>query len=345
MVAEGGSSWDDGTLCFRYPDPGRSLAGVRLLSSVLHADLEFATGGWELRRDAPAVQRLEYKFELVRADGTRTAVVDPGNPAVAPGGFGDSSVLHAPGYQEPDWLHRSAAAGTWRSLRLPVRALQTTLTVRVWSPDQPDDPAGRILVAHDGADYDEFGGLGRYTATMIRAGRVPAYHLVLLPAGERTEWYSASPAYALALAGEILPRLRATLRGRRVVGAGSSLGALAMLHAQRRHPAAFAGLLLQSGSFFQPRYDAKESGFEHWQRIVRFTGGVLRSPRGPAVPVAMTCGTVEENLPNNRDMADALGRQGYPVAFAVNPDAHTWGGWRDTLHPHLTSLLRQVWPD
>ena len=345
MVAGNGSSWDDGTLCFRYPDPDKTLTGVRLLASVVHGDLEFSAGSWELRREAPPVQRVEYRFELAHADGARTAVLDPANPAVAPGGFGDSSVLHSPDYQEPDWLRRSPAPGAWRSARLPVRSLRTTLTVRVWSPEQPDDPAGRILVAHDGPDYERFGRLGDYTAAMIRAGRVPAYHLVLLPAGERNEWYSASPAYALALAGEILPRIRARLGGRRVVGAGSSLGALAMLHAQRRHPAAFAGLLLQSGSYFQPRYDAKESGFEHWQRIVRFTGGVLRSRRGPGVPVTLTCGAAEENLANNRDMADALGKQGYEVAFAENPDAHTWAGWRDALHPHLTALLRQVWPD
>ena len=33
------------------------------------------------------------------------------------------------------------------------------------------------------------------------------------------------------------------------------------------------------------------------------------------------------------------------VNFIENPDAHTWAGWRDTFDPHLTGLLRRVWPD
>jgi len=51
---------------------------------------------------------------------------------------------------------------------------------------------------------------------------------------------------------------------------------------------------------------------------------------------------VEENLANNRDMGQALGRQGYPVAVVEVPDAHHWTGWRDALDPHLTTLLQTV---
>ncbi|MEU8613733.1 enterochelin esterase, partial [Actinoplanes sp. NPDC048791] len=110
-----------------------------------------------------------------------------------------------------------------------------------------------------------------------------------------------------------------------------------------RHPQRFAGLFLQSGSFFQPRYDRQESGFRRYLRIVRFTGRVLRAPSfaGP-VPTVITCGAVEENLANNRDMAAALGRQDYPVSFTEVPDAHNWTGWRDALDPHLTTLLQTV---
>jgi enterochelin esterase family protein len=43
-------------------------------------------------------------------------------------------------------------------------------------------------------------------------------------------------------------------------------------------------------------------------------------------------------------MAHALRRQGYPGGLAEVPDVHTWVGWRDALDPHLTTLLRRVWP-
>jgi enterochelin esterase family protein len=169
---------------------------------------------------------------------------------------------------------------------------------------------------------------------------------VLLAPGDRDEWYSANPAYAWALAADVLPRIYAELGTTRpVVGMGASLGGLAMLHAQRRYPGAFGGLYLQSGSFFQPRFDRMEARFRRYLRIVRFTGRVIRAADGPPVPTAVTCGLVEENLPNNRDMAAVLARQGYPVRMHEFPDAHNYTGWRDAFDPHLTDLLRHVWSD
>jgi enterochelin esterase-like enzyme len=246
------------------------------------------------------------------------------------------------GYREPGWLTEPLVAGEWRSVRVPMPGLHSEITATAWSPAGAGD---RVLVAHDGPDYLEQGGLGRFLAASIAAGRVRPCHLVLLPAADRLEWYSASPAYARSLAGDVLPQVTAQLGADGpVVGAGVSLGALAMLHAQRRHAARFAGLFLQSGSYFQPRFDSQENGFARWLRIVRFVGRVRRAGRGPAVPATMTCGTAEENLANNRDMADTLRAQGYPLILAEGGAGHNWTTWRDALDPHLTSLLQRVWP-
>lgn len=222
-------------------------------------------------------------------------------------------------------------AGRWRRIRLPLPAVRETITARIWSPGRDTD---RLLVAHDGPDYQ---GLTDH------AERAADHHLVLLPARNRDKWYSASDAYAQALGLEILPRLRSRIGTGAAVGTGVSLGALAMLHAQRAHPAGFAGLFLQSGSFFQPRHDRQESGFAHWARIVRFVRRVLHATRGPAVPTTLTCGDAEENLPNNRDMAGALRAQGYPVTLAVGPGGHDWANWRRALDQHLTDLLERAW--
>jgi enterochelin esterase family protein len=341
-----GAWCDAAEICFSFRDPGHRLSGVRLVQGVLPrgtpTDLTYdaGSGAWELRLPRPAVRRLEYELEITRPGGATETVCDPDNPLRVGGGFGDSSELRCPDYREPAWRDLPAAPGRWREVHLPLPAVRSATAARIWSPAAATD---RVVVAHDGPDYDRYGELGRYTAAMIGAGRVPPYHLVLLPAGDRLEWYSANPAYARALAGDVLPKLAAELGTTRpVVGVGASLGALAMLHCQRRHPDGFAGLLLQSGSFFQPRFDRHESGFPRYLRIVRFTGRVRRLPDGPAVPAVLTCGAVEENLANNTDMAETLRRHGYDVTFAVVPDAHTWTGWRDAYDPHLTALLQQV---
>jgi enterochelin esterase-like enzyme len=128
------------------------------------------------------------------------------------------------------------------------------------------------------------------------------------------------------------------------VGMGVSLGALAMLHAQRTWPGTFAGLFLQSGSFFMPRFDRHESSFPRYGRIVRFVRGVLQARADPEpVPVSMTCGAQEDNIDNNRVMASALVAQGYPAQLDEVPDLHNYTGWRDAFDPHLTRLLRRLW--
>ena len=123
------------------------------------------------------------------------------------------------------------------------------------------------------------------------------------------------------------------------VAIGASLGALAMLHAQHRHPGTFAGLFLQSGSFFTPERDIQERGFSRWARVTAFVAEVLAGGRGPgAAPAVLTCGAGEENIHNNREMAAALGEQLHELA-----DLHNYIAWRDALHPHLTGLLAELW--
>ena len=63
------------------------------------------------------------------------------------------------------------------------------------------------------------------------------------------------------------------------------------------------------------------------------------------VPTVLTCGTAEENLANNRQMAAALAGQGYPATLVEVPDAHNYVAWRDAFDPALADLLRRVWED
>src|SRR5205814_8967505 len=120
-----------------------------------------------------------------------------------------------------------------------------------------------------GPEYEHRAALGRYSAAMVAAGRVPPRRLVLLAPGDRNDWYSANPAYAWAFAGDVLPRLYAELGTTApIVGMGASLGGLAMLHTQRRYTAALAGLFLQSGCFFRSRCDWSDSVFGRVQTLL-----------------------------------------------------------------------------
>jgi enterochelin esterase family protein len=335
---------------FRFADPERRLAGVRLAQQVrIPGDrLDFARAGddWQLTLPRPRVWRMEYRLELRRPDGGTEEVCDPANPLRAPGAFGAKSVLEFADYRPPSWLDAPVLPGSATRLPVPSRYLRAEVAVTLWAPADAG-PTERLplLVAHDGPEYDELSSLTTYAAAMIAAGRLPRHRVALLSPGDRDEWYSASVTYAKALALAVLPTIRRRFAvAGPVVGMGASLGALAALHAQRRHPGLFGGLFLQSGSFFSRRLDPQERAFGRYARIARFVGETRRGTlAAEPVPATLTCGELEENLANNRAMAGVLHAQGYRVGLVELPDVHNYVAWRDAFDPHLTGLLAEVW--
>jgi enterochelin esterase-like enzyme len=336
------------SIAFRVSDPDEELAGVRLATDrgfPFAADPFVREGdGWALRMPAPALDRFEYALEVESADGAHERWTDPGNPLRAPGAFGEKSVVALPGYVEPAWLAAERVPGASDTLTVASSALGTELEITLWRPDDAgDDEPLPLLVAHDGPELDQLAQLTGYAAAHIATGELPRHRVALLAPGDRDQWYSASALYTRTLVTRVLPAIAGAVAVRRPVGAGVSLGALAMLHAQRRFPDAWAALFLQSGSFFMPRFDSQEAGFVRYRRIVRFVRATLREPPRRTVPIVLTCGALEENADDNRVMASALAAQGYPVSLHEGRDLHNFTAWRDAWHPHLTGLLREAW--
>jgi enterochelin esterase-like enzyme len=336
---------DEIALTFRGP---RGLRAVRFRSELVKRGdpPEFRRRGrsltWELRLPRPVgVDRVEYLLELVRTDGGTELVTDPANPLVAPGPFGDKSVLELPGYERPVWLDEDTEPGAVEPFSVRSRLLRAEVTGLLWTSAGAEGRTLPLLVVHDGPEYAEFSALTQMLDAAVAQLELPPMRAALLQPVRRNETYSAAKRYADALATEIVPALPAS--GSRV-GMGASLGALAMLHAHRLHPFLFEGLFLQSGSFFRRELDGYERNFPRFERIARFVGGVRRAREWPRpVPVTMTCGIGEENLGNNRVMRDLLAAQGYPVELVEHRDAHNWVSWRDVLEPHLTLLLERLW--
>jgi enterochelin esterase family protein len=336
------------TVTFRLDDPEHRLRGVRLYQEVRIPsgllDFVHVGGSWVLEVDRPEVDRIEYLFQVTKPDGAEVWSTDPGNPLTVGGAFGDKSVLELPGYRPPRWLEMPAPAGLRRELDIAARALDADVPVTLWSPAglAASTPA-LLLVVHDGPEYDALAGLTTYLGALVAEGDLPPVRAALLGPGHRNERYSADGAYTRALCLAVLPRLQLETAVKATIGMGASLGALAMLHAQRSDVRAFDGLFLQSGSFFHPRHDAHERRFPRYDRVVRSVDSVLRASGHPRpVPTVMTCGTLEENLANNRIMARALSAQGYDVTLREVRDVHSYTAWRDAFEPALTGLLREV---
>lgn len=347
-AATGGPAFDPAGAVFRLPDPHHRLRAVRLAQEVgLPGDqlgFTLRRGTWTLHLGRPDVDRMEYQFELEEPDGARQTILDPANPHRAPGAFGDKSVHEFPGYRRPDWLGLPQPAGTTVELAVRSRALGSTVRGTLWSPEElAADDRAPLVVVHDGPEFDALGGFLGWARAVVAAGRTPPFRVALLAPGDRNRWYAVSPAYARALTGEVLPHLAGQVATSTRVGVGASLGALAVLHAHRHAPGTFDALFLQSGSFFTPDLDPQEARFSRFGPVTRFVVDLAGAVADPApVPTVLTCGTVEENLANNRAMTQTLQRLHYPAQLHVVRDAHNFTAWRDALDPHLTRLVQEA---
>ncbi|MGI8644968.1 MAG: alpha/beta hydrolase [Nocardioides sp.] len=335
-------------LSFRLADPDAAHEAVSLWCDLELGDTRFGPvpGGWA--RDlpvggaaGPAIDRIEYLFDV---DGTLG--LDPGNPLVVPGAFGDHSWLPLEGYAAPAWLDIEPVAGE----RAPATLEDTpvgTVDLEVWAPaDATVGESLPLLISHDGLEMDEYGALTRFVGAGIAAGRLPRMRVALLVPGARNERYAANPAYAATLVDHVVPLLAESCPSPVApVLMGQSLGAVAALHAAWTSPGVFSGLFLESGSFFTPELDPQEAEFEHWSEVTGFVDTVLAAEQAaPCVPaIAIGCGSAEENLANNRLLADGLSRIGADVTWSEVRDGHTWTCWRDLLDPGLTDLLGKVW--
>jgi enterochelin esterase family protein len=350
VVPVTGPRVDGDAVVFELDDPDRRLGGVRLEQELGIAGDEVEFGydetvrRWELRLPRPPVRRMEYQLRLSHAVGGTETINDPANDNRAPGAFGEKSVLELPGYTQPGWL--GSGTPRWaQSAELSIDTGVGPVDVEVLSPPEHPEQTTRLVVAHDGPEYDRLAGLGEFAAAAVHRRRVPPFHLALAAPGPRDERYSANPEYSAALAARLIPALHEELgTSGPAIMMGASLGALAALHAQRRHPRAVAGLFLQSGSFLVPEHDECESGFRYYRRIIQYVASVHRAHRfSSPVPTVLTCGATEENVHNNRLMMATLRRQGYPARLYEVPDMHNFTAWRDALDPHLVELVNAVW--
>ena len=340
---------DDDGVEFRLPDPHGRLRGVRLAQEVRvpgdQLDFAHRRGTWTLQLARPAVDRMEYLFELQGNGGGRHTEPDPANPRRAPGAFGEKSVVEFPGYVAPRWLGHAGPPG--RTVDVAVRSAGLGSTVRgtLWAPEGlADDARAPLLTVHDGPEFAALGGFLDWARATVAAGDTRPFRVLLLAPGDRNRWYAAHPGYARALTADVLPTLTADVPTSHRIAVGASLGALAALHAHRLAPGTFDALFLQSGSYFTREHDPQETGFARYGPVTRFVREVAQAVADPApVPTAMTCGAIEENLGNNRAMAAALARLDYPVRFTEVRDVHNFTAWRDALDPHLSELLQSIY--
>lgn len=353
---------DGDVIEFVRDDPEAELRSVTLQCDRLVAgDRHFTREGdaWTLRLPCPdQLRRLEYRLALTDNDGVTTVECDPGNPERVRTRHGERSVVLLPGYERPGWLLETTPIGMYELLVPDVPGFGE-VPIRLWSPNRVRRrDQVPLLVVHDGAAYADLAELPHYAAAMISRRELPPFRLALFDPRDREGWYTANDDYVVAelAALEAIDSHIGTRDPLVVMGAG--IGGLCALLVGLRSPR-FAGVFAQSG-LFQPAArvasgdaavgsgsadtDPPRSGRVHLERMAA-AARAIREPASTPRPltIGLTCNLLERRLGDNREIADRLRSQGHRVALTEVRDVPGFAGWRDSLQPALTDVLRTCW--
>ncbi len=304
-----------------------------------------SSGCWQATIPRPPVDRLEYQFIVRAPDGSEVMVLDPSNQRRAVGVFGDQSLIELPGYRAPQWLGAASTPWSPKPLTIDTDVPGVVVTgVLLNPPDVEWDRPLPLLLVHDGMEYSRLARLGDYLRWLAQRRPELTCRVLLLHPQDRDRSYSANEVYTAALVEQALPAARALAPTVGLVcGLGASLGALALVHAAASYPGTFSGLMCQSGSFFLPQYDAQERRFPYYEAVLKAVSRLQADP-SPLVdmPITITVGLGEENLENNRAMAEMLRANAGRVELVEGRDGHNFTAWRDLWDPALEGLIGEA---
>lgn len=345
----------DGKYLFAFVDELERFTSVRLRHGLAShrrpPTLHRCAGGLHvLELDAPFVNRIEYRFAATDDAGNETLGVDQLNRSTVSDPFAVRSVIASSTYAAPEHVRdpMPQARGNLHAIEIGG-PIGKPWPGWVWSPPGvKSDQMLPVVIFLDGSDWLTMASARNILENLVQRGAILPCRAVFLKPASRNEEYAAIPATADFLADGLQRALAAMIplphEARFRIAVGCSLGGLCLLHAHFTNAAhsPFGGLILQSGSFFQPHTDSMESSFPWFDAICAFVERALGSADRsvPRIPMHMTAGSGEENLVNNTVMAEALTRQNFAVTFHRQPDAHNWTCWRDSVGEGLMRLLR-----
>jgi enterochelin esterase family protein len=272
-----------------------------------------------LRPDA----RVEYKLVV-----DSLWVLDPLNPRVAAGGYGENSDLRMPRYT-PDAFAISRAGvarGSIDTLFFASTILGRTHPLFVYVPHRPGPEPLPAVYVLDGGQYLEFARMHRALDNMIADGILRPILVVfadprtdLLDPGSNTRRvdYALSEDFLRALVKELVPFISGRFRVSGLPGQtaimGASLGGLTATYAVWRAPDVFGTALVQSPAYW----------WENEKLLRMMTETPARGGR-----FFIDTGIYHDALPFAPKVRDLLVRQGREVAYAEVPQGHNWTHWQ-----------------
>jgi enterochelin esterase-like enzyme len=281
----------------------------------------------------PSDARMEYKIWV-----DSVWMLDPRNPLVARGGFGDNSELRMPLYTVPS-LPRppKIPEGSIDTFLVTSAILKCSHTLFLYTPAIGHAKTGQsvsypLLIVTDGEEYLRFTRLNHILDTLIAAGDMrPVYALFVDPktdlanpsSNRRMAEYAASRAFLDFIETEAIPMVAGKCnfdRANRVI-LGASMGGLIATFATLTRPDVFPACAAQSPAFIQA-----DSAVFHILDTMQIARGEF----------AIQTGTLRDTEKEARAIGRILEKKQGNVHFGEFHEGHNWTNWRT----HLPGLLR-----
>lgn len=315
------------------------LESANALARIPNTDL------WYLMLDIPSNSRVEYKYEIHRADRSEW-VEDPRNPNRARDPFGANSVLQGEGYVFPDWSLPDATSrpGLLEPFSFHSKTFGAMKSGKIYLPARfRKSRQYPLLVVHDGSDYINFASMKVVLDNLIERLEIPDMIVCFTDSSDRLREYANDERHAKFLTEELLADLTSRLpiidRPQSRCLMGASFGGVAALSTAYRYPNVWGRLLLQSGSFAFTDIGKTNRRGPLFDRVVDFVNKLRRDPMAISERVFMSCGVYESLIYENRSLVPLLDSTGMQVKFVEARDGHNWENWRDRLREGLSWLF------
>ena len=338
----------DRTVTFKLTAPEAGKVTVQCESLGSHDMTKGDNGVWSYTGPAMAPDIYTYSFVL---DGTK--IIDPANPEIKMGYFGNESLVMVPGGTDAPWEPHDVPHGIIHRHSYHSEIANHDRECWVYTPPGYDPKAAQPLpvlyLLHgfsDGADAWSSVGRAHVILDNLLADRQVVPMVVVMPLGygymavvangwegrkEDHAWEKSLAGFDLSLQQEILPlaeanyHIRTDAAGRAL--AGLSMGGCEAILGALSHPDTFA-----------------------W--IGAFSSGGLPSDLATTFPNAnaslndkfkllwVACGKQDGLLKANQDLVAWLDKQDINHTWTETEGAHAWGVWRRNLAAFAPLLFK-----
>lgn len=281
---------------------------------------------WYLTRRFEPDARLDYKIVVDQ----REWLLDPHNPLISRGGFGDNSELRMP--QVPDhpelMVRPSVPHGTIRDTTLYSPGLGNSRRLAVYIPATTIRDPG-LIVVHDGLEFISIAGMPTVLDNLIADGAIPPVVAVFIAPVDRHPEYATDKAdrFTSFVVETVLPMVRSIMPfssdpSRNAV-MGASDGGNISLYMGMTHPEIF-GTVAAFSSNVEPVVSDRFASSERLPLRIYIDIGTYDIPM---------------LRPRVAGLRASLTTKGYDYLYAEFHDGHSWSNWKSHVADALRFLL------